>query len=163
MLRIPADSKPNKLLLAWALVLDVMLALVILFSPSRGSCSGIEGYVLNQGSTAQTTPNSTISTRIEYVIIVHDVETNRIVTRITPDEDGFFRLNVSPGRYRLEVKSKQEELQLAGSTSAEVMDGKISSVTIQMFHRLTEQAVPVRHEKGFVWVALATCLRAYSF
>lgn len=149
MLRIPADSKPNRMLLAWALVLDVMLALIILFSPSRGSCSGIEGYVLNQGNTAKASSCPTVSARIEYVIIVHDVETSCVVTRITPDEDGFFRLNVSPGRYRLEVKSKQEELQLAGSASAEVMDGKISSVTIQMFRRLTEQAVPDRQEVGF--------------
>ncbi len=149
MLRIPADSKPNRLLLAWALVLDVMLALVILFSPSRGSCSGIEGYVLNQGNASEESQNLTDSGRIEYVIIVRDVETSRIVTRISPDEDGFFRLNVSPGRYRLEVMSKQEELQLAGSASTEVTDGKISNVTIQMFRRLTEQAAPVRQNVAF--------------
>ncbi len=142
MFKIPANSKPNKVLLAWALALDVMLALLILFSPSRGSCSGIEGQILHQQKNSVITRSSDDANREKYVIIVHDESTGRVITRITPDEDGFFRMKMIPGRYRLEVMSLQETVQLEASASAEVTDGKFTNVTIQMNRRMTEQALP---------------------
>lgn len=144
MLKIPVCNRPNKVLLAWALALDLVIALILLVSPGLGSSSSLQVLVAERGQPSPAPGLNSVypapaAHSSNYLVIIRDAETKRVIARVTPDEAGVFTVQLAPGRYVLEVQSANRGAVVSDDMPVvDLKRGEVERVTVLVERALAE-------------------------
>lgn len=135
MSSIPANIKGLKPLLCFALALDAILCIIAFSSPGQGYACGIEGTVLpNEADTVTAVERSDLEDEFRHIVIlVKNPETDEIVAKLKPDEYGYFKAHLRPGKYLLVVQSEEGVTVLSDAPRiVDVGSREFSSVTFRV-------------------------------
>jgi hypothetical protein len=149
MIHTPVNSKILKQLMCAALVINFAFVVYIFSSPAQGYQCGIEGNVLRNHPVSAVVDKSAKPTADPCplaVLYVRDAKTNKFVTKITTDENGYFRVHLVPGKYLIEVQTNEGNTLIDNSVPEQnVREGKLEFVTVYINAKSDEnRALPGR-------------------
>lgn len=135
MLKIPVNSRMLKALLCVSLIIDITVSVFILSGANQGYCSGIQGKVtVRQPLYSDDYQGSSIEKPCPNVVLyVRDTATQKVITKVTCDDEGYFKIHLVPGKYSLEVAPGGDDLQMAGEpASVELVEGEFENVAVRV-------------------------------
>ncbi len=110
------------------ILLVLMFPVFALAQSSPAPTSGVQGVILvgpvMGGPTREGTPDAKPLPEMEFVV----KQGERVVTSFRTDQEGHFRVSLSPGHYSVVRKERNSAVGFYGPFEVEVGQGKMASV-----------------------------------
>lgn len=140
MIKAPVNSKVLKALLCFSLVFVITTSIFVFSDANRVFSCGIQGKVVER-QTISAVEHQTGNNEIpcpNIVLYVRDNATNKIITKVTCDDEGYFKVHLVPGRYVLEVAPTEINMQISGEPAmVDIEVGEYESVAVRVERKQT--------------------------